>query len=78
MKRIMIREIVIFGMLMLFLALGMHFSQWMDHPLQHLQAVGSSSLGTWHPLWITAAVYLLLLMLRAIVKFLAGLFSAKN
>ena len=62
--QILKRELGIFFALSLLLALGMHFSAWVSHPVEHIEALPSSPLGVWHPLYITAGVYLLLWPVR--------------
>ncbi len=58
------REAILFFAIFLILAVGMHFSAWITHPIEHLEALPSSPLGPWHPLYITAGVYLLLWPIR--------------
>jgi ABC-type multidrug transport system fused ATPase/permease subunit len=69
------KEFLIFLSLFLFLAIGMHFSAWISHPIEHIQALPDSPLGLFHPLYITLIVYLLILVLRSIVKVIQKVFS---
>jgi len=44
----------------------MHFSAWMDHPLAHIEALPHSSLGVYHPLFLTLIVYGVIALLRGL------------
>jgi hypothetical protein len=61
------KELSIYIFIFLFLSLGMHFSAWVDHPLVHLESLASSSLGVWHPLFITFIVYIIVLVVRVLI-----------
>lgn len=65
------KELYIFIGIFLFLAIGMHFKEWADHPVEHLQALpaaGAYGIGWIHPLVFTAAVYLLVGLIRLVVR----------
>ena len=65
------KELMIFLGIFLVLALGMHFKEWISHPIEHIMALpgaGAFGLGPWHPLIIPAFIYLVFLLLRGIVK----------
>ena len=65
------KELMIFLGIFLFLAIGMHFKEWMSHPIDHIMALpdaGAFGLGPFHPLIITAFIYLVLLLFRGIAK----------
>jgi polyferredoxin len=62
----LVKEIKYFLFLFILLALLMHFSAWVAHPISHIDALSSSSLGSWHPIVITFLVYLLVALLRVI------------
>jgi len=64
--------------LFLLLTLIVHFSQWIDNPLEHLKSLPSSSLGVWHPLIITLGIYFILLLLKVIVRFIKNLITKKG
>jgi len=61
------KEIVIYLFLLLILSLSMHFGAWTSHPMAHLEALKGSSLGPWHPFLITAAVYMVVLIIRLLI-----------
>jgi len=61
------RELLVFLFLFLFLAVGIHFHAWMTDPVEHFKALPKSSLGLYHPLWLTAGIYLLILVPRLLV-----------
>ena len=71
------KELYIFIGLFLFLAIGMHFKEWMSHPIEHIQALpesGAYGIGAIHPLVFTVALYLVVGIFRLIGK----LFSRKK
>lgn len=71
------KELYIFIGLFLFLAIGMHFKEWMSHPIEHIQALpqaGAYGIGAIHPLVFTVALYLVVGLFRLIGK----LFSRKK
>ncbi len=62
---------MIFLGIFLFLAIGMHFSEWTSHPIEHIMALpgaGAYGLGAFHPLIITFAIYTFLALIRGIAK----------
>ncbi len=69
------RELIIFAGLFLFLALTLHFKAWLDHPIRHLEALPTSSLGLWHPLYLTLAVYLLIWIFRIVFRLIKRFFG---
>jgi len=65
------KEITIFVGIFLFLAIGMHFKEWISHPIEHLLALSSAGaygLGALHPLIFTLVAYLLFVTLRGIKR----------
>jgi len=72
------RELKVFLLLFLFLALLMHFDAWIEDPYAHIEALKYSSLGIWHPLVITAIVYLFILLLKGIAKIFKAFKNKKN
>ncbi len=62
------KEITIFLITFLFLALVMHFNAWIDHPIQHINSLSSSSLGTWHPIVISFLVYMVVCVGRGLIS----------
>jgi hypothetical protein len=69
------KELAIFAGIFLFLALGMHFKEWMSHPLHQIEALPESPLGPWHPLYITFLVYLVVLVLRLVFAGIRKIFK---
>jgi hypothetical protein len=70
------KELSIFIGIFLFLAIGMHFKEWISHPIDHMMALpkaGVYGIGSVHPLIFTGIVYVMVLSLRGI----AYLFSKK-
>jgi len=69
---IMKKELTIFTGLFLFLAIGMHFKEWMSHPIEHIVALptaGAYGIGAFHPLIFTLIVYIIVLIFRVIFSF---------
>ena len=65
------KEFTIFIGLFLFLAIGMHFKEWMSHPIEHVMALpsaGAYGIGAFHPLVFTIALYVVFVLLRGIVR----------
>jgi len=77
MKRWM-RELLIFVGLFFALAIGMHYEEWFDHPLQHLAALPSSPLGPLHPVIIVFGVYMLIVMVRLFIKMMRKILSREK
>lgn len=56
------RQFYIFLGIFLFLAIGMHFSEWTSHPIDHLMALpkaGAYGVGMIHPLVFTFFGYVI-------------------
>ncbi len=65
------KELKIIIGIFLFLAIGMHFKEWISHPIDHLLALphaGAYGIGAIHPVVFTLAVYLILWIPRGIMK----------
>lgn len=65
------KEFFIFIGIFLFLAIGMHFKEWLSHPIDHtmsLPTAGAYGIGAVHPLVFTLAAYLIVLLFRGIAK----------
>jgi hypothetical protein len=65
------KELLIFIVIFLVLAIGMHFKEWVDHPVEHLMALpnaGAYGIGAAHPLVFTLVVYIVFVLLRGIVR----------
>jgi len=63
------KELTIFISLFLFLAIGMHFKEWISHPIDHVMALptaGAYGIGPFHPLVFTMALYLVITLFRGI------------
>lgn len=65
------KELIIFLGVFLFLAIGMHFKEWLSHPIEHIIALphaGAYGIGAIHPLVFTLIGYILLWIPRGIFK----------
>jgi len=65
------KELIIFIGIFLFLAIGMHFKEWMSHPIEHIMALphsGAYGIGAIHPLVFTLIVYLIVAIPRGFTK----------
>ena len=63
------KELIVFLSIFLFLAIGMHFKEWLSHPIEHIIALpkaGAYGFGALHPLIFTFIVYLFLGVFRGI------------
>ncbi|MEA1983579.1 MAG: hypothetical protein U9N39_08535 [Campylobacterota bacterium] len=71
------KELLIFLSLFIVLAIGMHYHAWMYDPLEHIFALPSSSLGVFHPLYLTFGLYIFIGFIRLIVAFIKRVFFSK-
>ncbi len=65
------KDFAIFIGIFLFLAIGMHFAEWIDHPIEHAMALphaGAYGLGAFHPLIFTTIIYIVFVIVRSFVK----------
>jgi len=65
------KELYIFIGIFLFLAIGMHFKEWMNYPIDHLMALPHASsygLGWEHPAVYTLIVYLIVGLPRLLFR----------
>jgi len=66
---VMKKELTIFIGLFLFLAIGMHFKEWISHPIDHvmgLPTAGAYGIGAFHPLVFTLTLYVVFVLARGI------------
>ena len=75
MNRIIKKEAAIYLALFFLLGLTVHFQACIDHPIEHIRALPSSSLGPWHPLFLTLGAYLLVGTVRLIKRGIIRLFQ---
>lgn len=72
------KELYIFIGIFLFLAIGMHFKEWVSHPVSHiaaLPAAGAYGMGAIHPLVFTFIVYIIYVLVRSIYRGIKKLVS---
>ena len=65
------KELAIFIGIFLFLAIGMHFKEWISDPIAHIEGLpkaGAYGFGAWHPLIFTSALYLIIGFFRWITS----------
>lgn len=66
------KELNIYIGIFLFLAIGMHFKQWLDHPVEHLLNMSSGGAfgvpGMVHPFVFAFIIYLVVYIFRSIGK----------
>jgi Na+/H+ antiporter NhaC len=63
------KELYIFVAIFLFLTIGMHFEEWMSHPIDHIRSLpdsGAYGIGALHPLVFALAIYMVIWVFRAI------------
>jgi hypothetical protein len=62
------KELNIYIGIFLFLAIGMHFKQWIDHPIEHLINLPHGGAfgvpGVAHPFVFTLVIYLVVFLIR--------------
>ena len=66
------KELSVFIGIFLFLAIGMHFKEWLSHPIDHvasLPTAGAYGIGAFHPLVFAVIVYIVVLVFRVIFSF---------
>lgn len=68
------KELLIFSILFLFLALGMHMNQWVNHPLEHLRQLATHKM-PYHPLLYTFLLYIVVGILRGFWLIVKKIFS---
>lgn len=72
------KHVLMFIGVFLFLAIGMHFKEWMSYPIDHLMALpasGAYGLGMLHPFIFTLVGFLVLVLILAIGRFVKKVFS---
>ncbi len=69
------KELIIYTGIFLFLAIGMHFKQWLDHPIEHLVNMPHGGAfgvpGIVHPFVFTLIVYIIIAIPRAVSKLIS-------
>jgi hypothetical protein len=66
------KELYIYVGIFFILSFAVHIDAWFNYPLEHLQALSSSSLGTFHPFIISLAVYVIILIVRIVLNFIGS------
>ncbi len=72
------KEIYIFIGIFLFLAIGMHFKEWTNYPLEHILALpsaGAYGMGAAHPLIFTLIGYVVFVIFRSIIRLAKRIFT---
>ena len=65
------KELTIIIGIFLFLAMGMHFKEWLGYPIEHIKALpsaGAYGVGAWHPVVFTLITYIIIAIPRGIAK----------
>ena len=60
------KEIIIFISCFIILSILMHYKEFLEYPLLHIQSLPNSSLGVYHPIYLTLLVYIIILFIRFI------------
>lgn len=68
------KELLIFSLLFIFLALGMHMNEWFMHPFKHLEQLGQSKMPL-HPLLYTTLLYFIIGIIRLIFFYITKPFK---
>ncbi|MEA3522706.1 MAG: hypothetical protein U9R50_07005 [Campylobacterota bacterium] len=56
----------------------MHQEAWLHAPLDHLQNVSNSTMGTYHPIYLSLLIYLVILGIRKLFGFIAKKFKKRD
>ena len=67
MKKILKRELKIYIIIFVVLTLGMHYKEWFSHPFEHISSLPTSQFGTFHPIFFSFGVYLIVLIMRGVI-----------
>ena len=70
------KELFIFVLIFSVLALGMHMSQWLTHPLEHIAHLSTHKM-PYHPLLYTTIVYSILALIRVVINAIIKLFRKR-
>ena len=70
------KEFFIFMSIFIVLALGMHMSQWLTHPIEHISHLSTQKM-PYHPLLYTTIVYCILALIRAFINAIMKLFRRR-
>jgi len=65
------KELTIFVSILIVLTVGMHYKEFLNHPLEHIMNLGDSGaygLGLFHPLVFTFIIYIIILLPRLVFK----------
>lgn len=68
------KELFIFIAIFLFLALGMHMTQWLSHPIEHLHNLAKHKM-PYHPLLYTSLLYFVVGLVRLCIYALSKFFK---
>ena len=75
------KELYIIIGIFLFLAIGMHFKEWMSHPVEHIEmlpSAGAYGIGWSHPLVFTLAIYFIVGVVRLSMNAMEKVFKKKS
>jgi uncharacterized membrane protein len=65
------KELTIFVSILIVLTVGMHYKEFLNHPLEQIMNLGNSGaygLGLFHPLVFTFIIYIIILLPRLVFK----------
>jgi hypothetical protein len=62
------KEFLNYFMIFIILSLAMHFSAWLDHPIEHLKSLSDSSMGFYHPFIIAFLIYFIFFIFRKVIN----------
>ncbi len=70
-----VRELLIFFGIFAILAFAVHFKAWLDHPIQHIESLPASSMGVWHPVFLSLIAYLIVVIIRGAIYLFKKMFA---
>ncbi len=72
------KEIIIYLSLFVFLAFIMHQEAWLNAPIDHIKNVSNSTMGTYHPIYLSLIIYLIILGIRKLFGFISKKFKKND
>jgi len=69
-----IKELIIFVVLLLLLSLSIHMEQWLSDPIDHVSNLSHSQFGLLHPLYFTFGVYFVMSLIRLVIALIGRVF----
>ena len=72
------KEIIIYLSLFVILALMMHQEAWFNAPIDHIKNVSNSTMGTYHPIYLSLLIYFIIFGIRKLFGFVSKKFKKSD